>query len=63
MAISKAQQNAVAKYVKNNYDRVEVKFPKGEKDIIKQAAEKAGESTNAYIIEAVRRRMADEKKD
>ena len=32
--ISKAQQKAVNKYVKNNYDRINVTFPKGQKEII-----------------------------
>ena len=35
--ISKAQQKAVHKYVKNNYDRIELTVPKGQKDIIKAA--------------------------
>ena len=29
--VSKAQQKAVNKYVKNNYDRINVTFPKGQK--------------------------------
>ena len=44
--VSKAQQKAVNKYVKNNYDRINVTFPKGQKEIIMQAAEAAGESVN-----------------
>ena len=35
MPVSKAQQRAVNKYVANNYDRVLVTMPKGQKDIIK----------------------------
>ena len=31
MSVSKAQQKATAKYVKNTYDRIEVKVPKGQK--------------------------------
>ena len=38
--ISKAQQKAVHKYVKNNYDRVELTVkPKGKKEAIKVHAE------------------------
>ena len=51
--VSKAQQKAVNKYVKNNYDRINVTFPKGQKEIIMQAAEAAGESVNGYIKKAV----------
>lgn len=55
--ISKAQQKAVNKYVKNNYDRINVTFPKGQKEIITQAATAAGESVNGYIKKAVEERM------
>lgn len=53
MPVSKANQRAVNKYVKNNYDRINVTFPKGQKEVIKAHAEAAGLSTNAYIIQAV----------
>lgn len=52
-----AQQRAVHKYVKNNYDRLELSVPKGEKEEIQQAAKQAGQSVNAYVYEAVKRRM------
>lgn len=55
--ISKAQQKAVQKYVKNNYDRVVVTFPKGRRDEIKNAAATAGESLNSYIKKAVDQRI------
>lgn len=58
--VSKAQQKAVNKYVKNNYDRINVTFPKGQKEIIMQAAEAAGESVNGYIKKAVDERMERE---
>lgn len=52
--ISKAQQKAVHKYVKNNYDRVELTVkPKGKKDEIKAHAEKHGESLNSFINRAI----------
>ena len=54
---SAAQQRAVHKYVKNNYDRLELSVPKGEKAAIQQAAKQAGQSVNAYIYEAVCARM------
>lgn len=55
--VSKAQQKAVNKYVKNNYDRINVAFPKGQKEVITAAAEAAGESVNGYIKKAVEQRM------
>ena len=57
---SVAQQRAVHKYVKNNYDRLELSVPKGEKVTIQQAAKQAGQSVNAYIYEAVCARMQQE---
>lgn len=55
--VTKAQQKAVNKYVKNNYDRINVTLPKGYKDTLKAAAEAAGESVNGYIKTAVDMRM------
>ena len=55
--ISKAQQKAVAKYMKNNYDEIKIRVEKGKREIIRQAAEAAGESVNGYIKKAVDRRM------
>lgn len=53
MAVSKAQQKAVHKYVKSNYDRQELTMPKGKKGIIKAHAESKGESVNAFINRAI----------
>ena len=49
MAVSKAQQKATAKYVRANYDRIEVKVPKGYKEQIQTAADARGESVNGFI--------------
>jgi len=54
---SKAAQKAVQKYVSNNYDRIVLTLPKGTRDQIKAAAAAAGESTNTFIRESIRRRM------
>lgn len=53
MAISKAQQRATAKYVKENYDRIEVKPPKGVKARWGEAAAAEGVSLQRFIIDAV----------
>lgn len=57
MPVSKANQRAVNKYMKNNYDRINVTMPKGKKDVIKAAAEERGESVNAYINAAIDERL------
>ena len=54
MAVSKAQQKATAKYVKNNYDRIEVKVTKGAKSLIEAAAKADNESINGYVKKAVK---------
>ena len=57
MAVSKAQQKAVNKYVKDNYDRILITVPKGRKDVIKSIADAHGESVNGYIQRAIDERM------
>lgn len=57
MAVSKAQQKAVHKYVKTNYDRMELTVPKGQKDAIKAHAAARSESTNALIGRAIAETM------
>ena len=51
--VTEAQRRAVAKYVKNNYDEIKLRIPKGQRDLWRAAAEKAGESLNAFVIRAV----------
>ena len=53
MAVSKSQQKAVHKYVKANYDRMELTVPKGRKDVIKAHAEANSESVNGFINRAI----------
>lgn len=53
MAVSKSQQKAVHKYVKANYDRMELTVPKGQKDTIKAHAAALGESVNGFIGRAI----------
>ena len=51
--VSAAQQKAVNKYVKENYDRINVNMPKGRKEAVKAHAEAKGESLNAFINRAI----------
>lgn len=58
MAVSKAQQKAVTKYMKENYDEVKVRMPKGQKGVIKAHADKHdGGSVNAFINRAITNQM------
>ena len=60
MAVSKAQQRATAKYVKENYDRIEVKPEKGTKDRWRAAADAEGKSLQQFIIDTVEAVLADQ---
>ena len=57
MATTKAAQRAVNKYMKENYDRINLTLPKGEKEAIKAHAEARGESVNGFIGRAISEQM------
>ncbi len=50
MSVTEAQKRATAKYEKENYDKVLVRFPKGTK---KRILDTGAESVNGYIIKCV----------
>ena len=51
---SEAHMRATAKWEKENYDKVLVRFPKGTKDKINATAAK---SINGFIVEAVQEKL------
>lgn len=57
MPVPKANQRAVNKYKKNNYDRIEITVPKGQRDVFQTHAAARGESTNAFIGRAIQEAM------
>lgn len=57
MAVSKAQQKAVNKYVRENYDKLLLTMPKGQKEVIKAHAEAHSESVNGFINRAISETM------
>lgn len=61
MAATKAQQRAVDKYVKANYDRIEIKAPKGRKALIQAHAQSQGESVNGFVNRAIDETMERDK--
>lgn len=61
MAVSKAQQKAVAKYEAKAYDKVLVRFPKGKKDTIQAHAENQGESVNGFINRAIDHQISQDR--
>ena len=46
--ISAAQQKAVNKYVKENYDRLNIKVPKGHRATVAAAADAAGDAGGKF---------------
>lgn len=53
MAISEAQRKAVAKYNAANYDRIELRIEKGQKQALKDHAEARGETLNGFVNRAI----------
>ena len=54
MASSKAQQRAVNKYIKGNYDRINLVVPEGGRAAIEAHAQSKGESVNGLLNGLVR---------
>ena len=54
---SKAQQKAVAKYMKNNYDEIKLRVPKGRKAAVETHAKSKGESVNGLVNALLRADM------
>ena len=57
MPASKAQQRAVNKYMKENYDRINLTVGKGMKDQIKAHASADGLSVNGWINQAIEEKI------
>lgn len=51
--VSEAQKKATAKYEKENYDKILVRFPKGMKEKIQEKSK----SINGFIVEAVKKEL------
>ena len=64
MPVSKAQQRAVSKYMKENYDEIKVRVEKGRKAEIKAHLDSRGEgeSVNSFISRAIDTQMEIDKK-
>lgn len=57
---SDATRRAVAKFHKEKVDTIAFRVPKGEKEKLKDVAERAGVSLNAFISEAVKEKIEKE---
>ncbi len=54
---TEARRRASAKYLHETVEDIRIRVPKGEKAVIQDAAAKAGESMNQFILTAIRDRM------
>lgn len=63
MPVSKAQQKAVAKYMKDNYDEIKVRTVKGKREEIKTHAAARGETLNGFINRAITETMERDVKE
>lgn len=54
---TEAQNKATQKYVKNNYDDIKIRVPKGKREIYKAHAESQGKSLNQLVIELLDKDM------
>ena len=61
MPVSKAQQKAVVKYVKNKYDRHMLTMPKGKKSLLQSHASERSESLNGFVNRAIDCQMERDK--
>ena len=57
MPASKAQQKAVTKYMKANYDEIKIRVPKGQKEIIQAYAAQHNESVNSFITKLINKEI------
>ena len=53
LSVSDAQKRATMKYMKNNYDRIELKVAKGKKSDLQAHAEQRNESLNGFVNRAI----------
>lgn len=49
MALTEARKRANAKYNAKAYEQIQIRVPKGKKELIQEFATKNGETTNGFI--------------
>ena len=53
MSPTDAQRRAIARWQKEKVEEIKFRVPKGKKEIIRDYAQKCGESVNAFILRAI----------
>lgn len=57
------QKKYIADYVKENYDRMTVRLPKGQLSVLKERAAQKGMSINGYITHLINKDAKNENED
>ena len=56
-----SQRKAVNKYIRENYDRITIRLPKGEREKLQSGAKELGyESFNQFCIDSMREKIKSE---
>lgn len=61
MPVSEKQKQYADKHIKNTYDEIKLRVPKGRKELIQEYAASKGESTNAFLNRIVSQEMGLDK--
>ena len=56
MAYTQAQNRATQKFIKENLEEIRFRIKKGERALVKQIANEAGQSLTQYIVQAINER-------
>lgn len=52
-----AQREATARYNRKTYERVELRVKKGQRELIKKAAEERGKSLNRFVLDLIAKEL------
>ena len=63
MSLTPARRKANDKYLKANYSRIALNYPKEYVEKVKQAAQSKGESIAGYVKKAIDKRMQEEEQE
>ena len=59
MSYSKSQNKATQKYIKNNYEEIKIRVPKGKKDLFKELASRKGLSLNTFVVDLMEQSLLE----
>ena len=62
MPITQAQRKAADKYLKEKYDRLNIRYPKDYIEKIKRKADESGETIAGYVKRAIDNRIEKDEK-